>query len=146
MIGFLIRAAFWFTIVLIVLPFAHSKPEETDVATKAPAPESDVSSRQAVTALQGAVSDVSGFCERRPDACDAGKSVLSAVGARLRDGAETLVFILDEALTDDDPAPTGSGAAPSDTAASPAPAQTGTLTPADRSPEWQGGEGKLPPV
>lgn len=135
MIGFLIRAAFWFTIVLLVLPFAHSRPEAD--GTQAAAPE--VSSHEAVTALQGAVSDVSGFCGRRPEACDAGKSVLAAVGARIRDGAETLVFILDEALTDDSESEAAQAAKPSSSAA-------GTLTPEDRAPEWRGEGSRLPPV
>ncbi|WP_018698555.1 DUF5330 domain-containing protein [Amorphus coralli] len=144
MIGFLIRAAFWFTIVLLVLPFTQSGPEpsaspagsETQTQAIAPArPETEVSSREAVTALQGAVSDVSGFCDRQADACDAGRSVISALGARLRDGAATLAYILDEALDGEDAAPAG------------APATPGTLTPEDRSPDWQVGSGQQrPPV
>lgn len=140
MIGFLIRAAFWFTIVLLVLPFAQSRPESSETASAAPLaqpnPQPDVSSKEAVTALQGAVSDVSGFCDRQAEACDAGRSVLSALGTRLRDGAATLAYILDEALAGNE-----DGAAPAP------PAATGTLTPDDRAPEWQAGGGdRRPPV
>ncbi|MGX1096836.1 DUF5330 domain-containing protein [Amorphus sp. MBR-141] len=139
MIGFLIRAAFWFTIVLLVLPFAQSRPEPRDTASAAPLaqenPQPEVSSKEAVTALQGAVTDVSGFCDRQADACDAGRSVLSALGTRLRDGAATLAYILDEALAGDED---GTAAVP--------PAATGTLTPDDRAPEWQAGGDRRPPV
>ncbi|MGX1306868.1 hypothetical protein AB7M35_001588 [Amorphus suaedae] len=136
MIGFLIRAAFWFTIVLLVLPFAQSRPESRETASAAPLvqPQPEVSSKEAVTALQGAVSDVSGFCNRQAEACDAGRSVLSALGTRLRDGAATLAYILDEALAGNEDA-----AVP--------PAATGTLTPDDRAPAWQAGSGdRRPPV
>lgn len=141
MIGFLIRAAFWFTIVLLVLPFAQSRPESPETATAAPLaqpaqPGAEVSSKEAVTALQGAVSDVSGFCDRQADACEAGRSVLSALGTRLRDGAATLAYILDEALDGDE-----------GTAGDVPPAATGTLTPDDRAPEWRAGSRDArPPV
>lgn len=137
MIGFLFRAAFWFTIVLLVLPFAQSRPENPETATAAALaqPQQEVSSQEAVTALQGAVSDVSGFCDRQADACVAGRSVLSALGTRLRDGAATLAYILDEALEGDE----GGG---TDLPAS----ATGTLTPDDRAPEWRAGGDQRPPV
>lgn len=145
MIGFLIRAAFWFTIVLLVLPFAQSRPETQASPEVAPgvaqttqvpqSPAADVSSREAVTALQGAVSDVSGFCDRQAEACDAGRSVISALGARLRDGAATLAYILDEALAGEEGQ------------AGPSPVAPGTLTPEDRSPDWQvGSSQQRPPV
>ncbi|MEW5421410.1 DUF5330 domain-containing protein [Amorphus sp. 3PC139-8] len=138
MIRFFIRSVFWLAVVLLVLPFVISRPESRSNVVDT---EPQAGSREAVAALSGAVSDASSFCERQPDACDAGKSVVSAIGSQLRDGAATLAYLLNEALND----------AEDDTSVQQAqpqydPSSSGTLTPEDRDPEWQGDGDKLPPV
>ena len=71
---FLLRMAFWLTLVLALLPTGSSQP-----AKGPPLHASD-----AVTAATAAVSDMSNFCTRQAEACEVGTQ---AAGIKNRDGA-----------------------------------------------------------
>lgn len=87
--GFLIRAAFWFSLVLLFLPFGVGENESDTV-----------SPLQAVFAAKEAVSDVTGICERKPDVCAVGKSALHTVGIRARETARIAYELLDQQMGD----------------------------------------------
>ena len=61
---FLIRTAFWLSIVIMLLPTPQSMK----------APESNVGATQAISAASATVSDVRQFCARQPDACEVGSA------------------------------------------------------------------------
>lgn len=81
--GFLIRMAFWFSLVLLVLPLG------TDGAT-------GVNPIQAFFAAKQAVDDVSGICERKPDVCAVGKAAIQTIGVRAKESARIAFEMLEE--------------------------------------------------
>ncbi|ODT31603.1 MAG: hypothetical protein ABS35_04440 [Kaistia sp. SCN 65-12] len=103
---FLIRMAFWFSLVLLALPF-DTAPD----ASGRP----DVGPIQALTAAREAVSDLSGLCERKPDVCETGVSAMHTVTVRAIRTAKIAAEMLDEAdpaTNPDELATTGSGVQP----------------------------------
>ena len=90
--GFLIRTTFWFSLVLLMLPF-NTGAENNDT----------VSPVQALFAAREAVGDIAGMCERKPEVCATGKSALHTIGVRAREGARIAYEVLDEQLDEPDP-------------------------------------------
>lgn len=122
---FLLRVAFWLSIVLVLLPSGAYQPK-----TQAPG----IGAAEAVGAASAALSDMSNFCERQPGACEVGGHAAVAFGQRAQAGARYLFDLLSDSL-----APAQTGSIP----------QTGnlpqsqhTLSPADMTPEWRN---PLPP-
>jgi Family of unknown function (DUF5330) len=91
---FLIRAAFWLTIVVLLIP--------GDSESQAPAPR--VSILQALSAAELAVHDISRICEREPVACQTGSNALGVLGQKLRYGTELLTKYMEKAPETDGPA------------------------------------------
>lgn len=85
---FLIRAAFWFSLVLLVLPFG--------AGSNAPG-EASVGPIQAFVAAREAVGDIAGICERKPDVCATGKEAMHTIAAR----AKATVRIASDMMGDD---------------------------------------------
>ena len=83
--GFLIKMAFWFSLVLLVLPL---DPAGTDGP--------GVSPIQAFFAAREAVDDVSGICERKPGVCEVGKAAMQTIGVRARETARIAYEMLEE--------------------------------------------------
>lgn len=77
---FLLRTAFWLTLVLVLIPLGSDQ-------TSTPERTVDVDPVSAFLAAQATVSDIGGFCSRNPRACETGGNALSAIGSRARDGA-----------------------------------------------------------
>jgi hypothetical protein len=75
---FLLKAAFWLGLVLVLLP-TGSKKHTVD------APQ--IKAAEAATAATGAVADLSQFCTRRPDTCAVGSQVATILGQRAQAGA-----------------------------------------------------------
>jgi Family of unknown function (DUF5330) len=128
---FLLRMAFWLSIVLILLPSGSSQR-----AT----PQSDVGASQAISAASATVQDMRGFCSRQPDACSVGSQVAVSLGYRAQAGAKMLYDFLTETLA---PRVTGSisRSASTRTALDKSPPEhssQNTLTPADLAPIWRG--------
>jgi hypothetical protein len=118
---FLLRMAFWLCVVCVLL----------SVGGKSTSPDAQIDASQAVTLASAAVSDVRGFCERQPDACEAGGKVAVAIGHKAEAGARTLYEFITRLR--DKPA----AAEKADSKAVPATAAgKGTLTPADMTPAW----------
>lgn len=84
--GFLIRAAFWFSLVLLALPFGVGTGDGEEA----------VGPLQALSAAREAVGDIAGMCERRPDVCETGKSALHTIGVRARETAKLAAAMLEE--------------------------------------------------
>ena len=119
---FLIRVAFWLSIVVILLPTGSQQPKSTP----------SLETSEAVSAASAAVSDMRQFCTRQPDACTVGSQAAVAFGYKAQAGAKMLYDFLTDALA---PSETGS-------------VSTGkrdvtfksqdTLQPADLGPAWRG--------
>lgn len=94
--GFLIRMAFWFSLVLLFIPFEVSDGDGR-VDTVGPI--------QAFFAAKGAVDDIAGMCERKPDVCETGRSALQTIGLKARETARTAyAWIEDDARQVERPA------------------------------------------
>ncbi len=86
---FLIKSAFWFTVVLMLLPLADPATQ----ATSGRQPQVRIGAT--VEAATSALDDLTGICKRRPDVCKTGGETLAALGARARDGALVAYQFLD---------------------------------------------------
>ncbi|WP_214473314.1 DUF5330 domain-containing protein [Mesorhizobium sp. dw_380] len=84
---FLIRMAFWFSLVLLALPLGVSSDE--------PGQES-VGPIQALFAARDAVGDIAGICERKPDVCETGKSAMYTITARAKETARIAAAMLND--------------------------------------------------
>lgn len=127
---FLLRMAFWVTIVCVLLP---------GTGEKAQSPEAKIDAVQAVTLASAAVSDMRGFCERNPDACVVGGKVATAIGHRAEAGARTIIDFVSNQIADNKPAPVDEPArivGVSTTGALGTSVNHGTLTAADLKPAW----------
>jgi Family of unknown function (DUF5330) len=133
---FLLRMAFWLSLVLILLPMGSSQQ----------VPPSEVGTTDAISAASATVGDLRQFCTRQPDACTVGSHVATSLGYKAQAGAKMLYDFLTEQLG---PKETGSVASNGSrygksALAKPAldkstidPASQNTLTPADLAPAWR---------
>jgi uncharacterized protein DUF5330 len=130
---FLLRVAFWLTIVLALLPSGGAQQSA----------QAKVGPTDAVVAAGAAVSDMSSFCDRQPEACVVGANAAVAIGQRAQAGAKMVYeFLNDHAPRGNE---TGSvskpKAGPKIAAARTVPASAGsqsTLKDSDLDPAWQG--------
>ena len=123
---FLLRMAFWLTIVLVLLPSGGSQPVS----------KVNVSAIDAMSAAKATVSDMGSFCERQPEACTVGSQAAAVIGQRAQAGARYLYGYLNDHLAHDASAP--SGAAGKTVPLPVARPSQHTLTPADQAPAWRG--------
>lgn len=129
---FLIKAAFWLTIVVLLLPADSTRQAEP----------TQVGPIEALSAAQAAVEDASGFCARNPDACEVGSQAFQSFGEKAQYGARLLYEFLAARFSEGDATPQAV------TGAIPAPHRPGrhTLTPADLEPEWSAPEPHFVPL
>ena len=126
---FLLRMAFWLSIVLILLPSGASQPVQSP---------NDVGASEAISAASATVQDVRGFCIRQPDACSVGSQVAVSLGYRAQAGAKMLYDFLTEKLASHDGGSTSHTGSIIKAAQTPVNASQNTLTPADLVPPWHG--------
>jgi hypothetical protein len=119
---FLIRLAFWLSIVILLLPSSKSveAPQGPQLATA-----------DALSAAGAALSDMRQFCTRQPSACEVGSQAAAAFGQKAQDSAKLIYDFFTEQQPGD-AAPTAKPAKPA-TAAS-----QDTLSAADRAPPYRG--------
>jgi hypothetical protein len=129
---FLLRVAFWLTIVLILLPSGGSKDPSS-----ASRQGSAISATEAVSAASATVSDMSHFCSRQPDACAVGAQAATVLGQRAQAGAKMLYDFLTERYGPQATGSIASGSPSSRSAGMGKPSQN-TLTPSDIAPVWRG--------
>jgi hypothetical protein len=84
---FLVRAAFWLSIVLIVLPTGATRP---------PPGATEIGAAEAASAATAAVADLSRFCARQPGACVTGSQIANVLGQRMQAGAGMIYGFLTE--------------------------------------------------
>ncbi len=119
---FLLRSAFWLTIVILLIPADPDTGEAPRVTLV-----------NALSAVRATVTDVSGFCDRNPDVCITGNAAIQLVGEKAGDGIELIYHYLGG--TDESKAGSGIDMAPG------APeAVRGTLTTDDVALPWRGDE------
>ena len=125
---FLLRMAFWMSVVLVLLPSGGSQRTAT-----APSPE--LGAMDTLSAASATVSDMGRFCSRQPDACAIGSQAAIAFGQRAQAGAKMVYDFINER-----PAPreTGSVTTKPTRPAAPAAKAQDTLTAADLVPAWRG--------
>ena len=123
---FLIRTAFWLGIIILLLP-TDSKQQGEVYGT-----------------AQAAVKDVTGFCDRNPDACAKGMDVFQMFVQKAEFGFEMLMGFVenkDVAASNPTDVPAASIPEPSEPASfEPSPSQD-TLEPQDLQPAWNGPSG-----
>src|SRR5215813_9273155 len=129
---FLLRMAFWLSVVLVLLPSGGSQ------LRTATAPSSDLGAMETLSAASATVSDMRRFCSRQPEACAVGSQAAVAIGQRAQAGAKMVFDFISERAA---PRETGSVTTkPRQVAAqvAPAPKSQDTLTAADFVPAWRG--------
>jgi hypothetical protein len=138
---FLLRMAFWLSVVLILLPTGSGQST----------PPSEVGASDAISAASATVNDLRGFCTREPHACTVGSQVATTLGYKAQAGAKMLYEFLTAALA---PHETGSIAgspvrrgivSSTPDKSSMQRASQNTLTPTDLSPAWRGPAGRKDP-
>lgn len=120
---FLIRAAFWLSIVIILLPTGSQQPKSVPT----------IETKEAASAASAAVSDMRQFCTRQPDACEVGSHAAVAFGYKAQAAAKMVYDFLTDALA---PAETGT-VVPAAAGKREAKSQD-TLQPSDIAPAWRG--------
>jgi hypothetical protein len=120
---FLLRVAFWLTIVLALLPTGTSQPNSQGPG---------VNATEAVVAAGAAVSDVSHFCERQAEACAVGSQTAIAIGQRAQAGAKMVYEFINDRMTRSETGSIPAAVPPSH------PGSQSTLRPADVAPAWRG--------
>lgn len=96
--SFLIRSAFWFSLVLLFLPIWPDSQQTDD---------QPVGAISALSAAQEAVGDLAGICERKPEVCETGKKAVHTITVRAKESARVALKLLNEgetATSDDGPA------------------------------------------
>ncbi len=112
---FLLRSAFWLTLVVMLIPADPRTGEAPGVTII-----------NAISALQATVADISGFCGRNPDVCVTGAAAVDIVSEKAGNGVDMVQRLLGGTDLRDavplDIAPGGNG---------------GTLSPDERDIPWQ---------
>ena len=89
---FLLRMAFWLSIVLILLPTGTSQQ----------VPANSVGATDAISAASATVGDLRQFCTRQPDACTVGSHVATELGYKAQAGAKMLYEFLSDSMATKD--------------------------------------------
>lgn len=125
---FLLRMAFWLTVVCVMLPSGSNNTS----------PDAQIDATQAASLAAAAVSDARGFCERQPDACEVGGKVAIAIGHKAEAGARTLFEFISTKMNEKPAAVEKAAPRFSSGQASNHAPVSGTLTASDMAPAWQG--------
>jgi hypothetical protein len=120
---FLIRTAFWLSIVVMLLPSPNTVK----------APESNIGAGQAISAASATMSDMKQFCVRQPGACEVGSAALTQFGYKAQASAKWLYEFLTEKLGSDH---TASVKREPKAPVNVDPSQN-TLTSSDTTPAWR---------
>lgn len=90
----LIKGSFWFSLVLVLLPFLNAG----SAGRLANAP--PVEMADAFGAVTGAYTYLSGLCDEKPDVCEKGAKTFTALGYRAKEGAFVAYQYLNEQFSD----------------------------------------------
>ncbi len=92
---FLIRGAFWFSLVLVMLPIFDQD------ATDRLANEPGVELTDALGAAAGVIYYAGELCAQKPEVCVKGAETFSTLGSRAREGARVAYTYLDTQFADE---------------------------------------------
>ena len=132
---FLLRVAFWLSVVVIFLPSAPTGRSESG--------RPQVGAVEALGAAQAAVEDARGFCARRPDACETGSQAFQAFGQKAQHGAKILYEFLSDRFAE---APAATPRKDREETGSIARPGRHTLTAEDALPAWRDPEPRPVPL
>ena len=121
---FLIRTAFWLSLVILLIPTGESDSVMSGTGDSA----SNVSAFEAISAAQTTVSDLAGFCGRNPETCETGSAAFKLFGKKAAHGAQMVYEYIAEAGAE--------GLSPSEALS--AQDSIDTLLQEDRDIPWQG--------
>ncbi|MCT8971245.1 DUF5330 domain-containing protein [Microbaculum marinisediminis] len=93
---FLIRTAFWLSLVILFIPTGESETPGKEAINSL----SQVSTFEALSAAQSTMSDLAGFCERNPETCQTGSEALKVFGQKAQYGAKKLYEYIVEVNSD----------------------------------------------
>ncbi len=82
---FLVRSAFWLSVVILLLPAENGETNDKLSATQ-----TKVTAGEALVAAQSTVNDLSGFCQRNQTACATGKAAVDTFIRKAQYGASLL--------------------------------------------------------
>lgn len=91
---FIIKGSFWFSLVLLALPFLDRDAERTSEAAAA------INVSDSIGVVITAIEDIKQICERQPDVCEKGGQTIAALGVRAREGARVAYEFLDAKFTE----------------------------------------------
>jgi hypothetical protein len=120
---FLVRVAFWLTLVLVLLPSGGSQKSGA---------QANIGATEALIAASAAVSDMSNLCDRQPKACEVGAQAAVVIGQRAQAGAKMVYDMFSEHSIRGDSSAVTNGTERK------WPVSQNTLTTADLEPAWQG--------
>jgi Family of unknown function (DUF5330) len=126
---FLIRVAFWLSIVIMLLPTGQSP-----VAAQGP----QVAAADALSAASAAVTDMRNFCARQPEACAVGSQAATVFGHKAQASAKMIYEYLTEKVGPEGGAASSAGKPAAAAGQMTERSSQNTLTPADRAPAWRG--------
>ncbi|PYE28805.1 hypothetical protein C8J32_101665 [Rhizobium sp. PP-CC-3A-592] len=107
---FLIKAAFWFSLVLVLLPIFGTE----DAAQPEAAAGARMDIGQTVSAASEAIGYISAICLEKPDVCTKGAETFNALGHRAKDGARIAYQLLETQFGDEKTASAGDAVTPGD--------------------------------
>src|SRR5262249_61443029 len=116
---FLLRMAFWLSVVLVLLP--SGGPRQS-----ASTPSAEIGAADAVSAASATIDDMRHFCTRQPEACAIGSQAAVAFGQRAQAGAKMGYDLVNERTA---PRATGSITDKASRAGAPGPQSAGGKTP-----------------
>jgi uncharacterized protein DUF5330 len=127
---FLIRTAFWLSIVILLLPAEQTTEGAGDQQSG-----NRISASEVFAAAKATISDVSSICERSPDVCEAGRAAAETFGNKARYGAQLLMdYVVEENSATPAPQPARS----LNVETTPVPDSQNTLSQSDLQPRWGG--------
>ncbi|HLL29081.1 MAG TPA: DUF5330 domain-containing protein [Xanthobacteraceae bacterium] len=132
---FLLRVAFWLSIVVLLLPAAPGSKDDPN--------RPQVGAIEALGAAKAAVEDARGFCSRQPDACVTGSQAFHTFGQKAQNGAKILYEFLTDRFAD---APATAARKDKEETGSIARPGRHTLTQEDTVPAWRGPEARPVPL
>lgn len=124
---FLLRTAFWLTLVLVLLPSGRSEPIGGP----------QVGAAEAVSAASATVSDMREFCTRQQDACAFGSQAVTALGHRAQAGAKMIYEFLTDRIGSNPGVNPSSGSPAAVTAHSVVLSSQDTLSATDIAQPWR---------
>ncbi|MCA1366532.1 DUF5330 domain-containing protein [Bradyrhizobium sp. BRP14] len=123
---FLVKATFWFSLVLVLLPFLD--PSSNAKLEHGP----KVEIGDTFSAANEAFQYISAMCIQKPDVCEKGAETFVALGHRAREGARIAYEFLDTQFAE------------TDTGSPDAKIMTGTVTPGASVPAEETASGVVP--